>query len=185
MKLKKELANELKELRRRLNSVESMISNREESEKDLPLDIDINRVVAELSYSLITSNASLAGLADIVLNYAKVFTNSEYGYVSSIDPVTRDNLCHTLTGMIGDSCKISENDKGIVFPIGKDGKYPTLWGHCLNTRKGFFTNTPQSHAASIGTPDHHIPVHSFLSVPAIIGKELFGQCGDGPCRIQA
>ena len=57
-------------------------------------EIDLNSVVAELTYSLITSNATLAGIADIVLNYAKVFTRSEYGYVSSIDPETGNNLCH-------------------------------------------------------------------------------------------
>ncbi len=57
------------------------------------------------------------------------------GYVSSIDPETGDNLCHTLTGMIGDSCKISQYEKKIVIPIAPDGSYPRLWGHCLNTRK--------------------------------------------------
>lgn len=117
----------------------------------------------------------MPGIANIVLNYAKVFTNSEIGYVSSIDPETGNNVCHTLTGMIGDSCKIVDNEKGILFPIGPDGKYSALWGHSLNTKKPFYTNAPESHPAATGTPSHHIPLKNFLSVPAMIEKQLYGQ----------
>jgi DNA-binding CsgD family transcriptional regulator len=173
--VRKEIQKELSGLRKRLSAFEELLADHHIGENKERLEIDLNSVVSDLTYSLITSNASLAGIADIVLNYAKVFTNSEYGYVSSIDPKTGDNLCHTLTGMIGDSCKISQYEKGIIFPIAPDGRYPTLWGHCLNTRKAFFTNAPSRHSASAGTPDKHIQLNSFLSVPAIIGSDLYGQ----------
>ena len=169
------IQDELKALRHRFTQIEQRISDAAPPHPIRRGEIDINAVVSDLTYSLITSNASLAGIADIVLNYAKVFTGSEYGYVSSIDPETGHNLCHTLTGMIGDSCRISQYEKGIVFPVGADGVYPTLWGHCLNTKKAFYTNAPTTHPAARGTPDQHIPLDSFLSVPAIIGSELFGQ----------
>jgi DNA-binding CsgD family transcriptional regulator len=170
-----EIEKELLNLRTKISRVEKMLTGRRPAMGRKEPEIDLHAIVSELTYSLITSNASLAGIADIVLNYAKVFTRSEYGYVSSIDPETGDNLCHTLTGMIGDSCKISQYEKGIVFPIRADGTYPALWGHCLNTRKAFFTNSPATHPATAGTPDRHIPLFSFLSVPAIIGSDLFGQ----------
>lgn len=173
--VREEIQKELSGLRKRLSVFEELLADHHIGENRERLEIDLNSVVSDLTYSLITSNASLAGIADIVLNYAKVFTNSEYGYVSSIDPQTGDNLCHTLTGMIGDSCKISQYEKGIIFPIAPDGCYPRLWGHCLNTRKAFFTNAPSSHRASAGTPDKHIQLNCFLSVPAIIGSDLYGQ----------
>jgi DNA-binding CsgD family transcriptional regulator/GAF domain-containing protein len=173
--VRKDIQNELHALRKRLAAFEALLADHNIGKNKDRLEIDLNSVVSDLTYSLITSNASLAGIADIVLNYAKVFTNSEYGYVSSIDPETGDNLCHTLTGMIGDSCRISQYEKGIIFPIAPDGRYPTLWGHCLNTRKAFFTNAPSTHRASAGTPDRHIQLNSFLSVPAIIGSDLYGQ----------
>ena len=170
-----EIESELLGLRQKISRVEKMLAVRGPATIRKESEIDLHAIVSELTYSLITSNATLAGIADIVLNYAKVFTRSEYGYVSSIDPETGDNLCHTLTGMIGDSCKISQYEKGIVFPIRPDGTYPALWGHCLNTRKAFYTNSPATHPATAGTPDQHIPLFSFLSVPAIIGSDLFGQ----------
>ncbi len=169
------LLEELYELRRRIKHFESAFSQTDHRQERESWKSSVNAAIAELSYSLITTAVSVAGIADIVLNYAKVFTQSEYGYVSSIDPVTGDNLCHTLTGMIGDSCKIPETQKGIIFPMGPDGRYPALWGHSLNTRKAFYTNSPCDHPAATGTPRGHIPLRNFLSVPAMIGDELFGQ----------
>ena len=169
------LIEELYELRRRIKHFESVYAQTAGRKKQESWESSVNASIAELSYSLIATGVSVAGIADIVLNYAKVFTQSEYGYVSSIDPVTGDNLCHTLTGMIGDSCKIPETEKGIIFPLEPDGRYPALWGYSLNTRKAFYTNNPASHPASTGTPRGHIPLHNFLSVPAMIGDELYGQ----------
>ncbi|GEM_PF-3847742 len=112
------LFEELCELRRRIKHFASAFfqtGHRQESESWKSC---ANAAIAELSYSLIATAVSVAGIADIVLNYAKVFTQSEYGYVSSIAPVTGDNLCRTLAGMIGDSCKIPETQKGFIFPMG-------------------------------------------------------------------
>jgi DNA-binding CsgD family transcriptional regulator len=169
------LLEELYELRRRIQHFESAFAQTAYRQEGESWKSSVNTAIADLSYSLATTTVSVAGIADIVLNYAKVFTQSEYGYVSSIDPVTGDNLCHTLTGMIGDSCKIPETQKGIIFPLCPDGKYPALWGHSLNTRKAFYTNNPAAHPASTGTPKGHIPLRNFLSVPAMIADELYGQ----------
>ena len=173
--IKPDVQKELHNLRQRFSALENMLAGQDPTCGRPAPEIDLNAVVSELTYSLITSNATLAGIADIVLNYAKVFSNSEYGYVSAIDPETGDNLCHTLTGMMGDSCRITQYEKGIVFPKRPDGHYPALWGHCLNTRTAFYTNAPANHPAAIGMPDGHIPLFNFLSVPAIIGGQLFGQ----------
>lgn len=132
-------------------------------------------VIADLSYSLITSGYSTAGIANIILNYAKSATESAIGYVSVIDPVTRHNVCHTLTGLIGDSCRLPTGMKGIIFPADSSGKYPALWGHALNSRKAFYTNCPESHPAAVGFPKSHFPIHRFLSVPVISDEILHGQ----------
>lgn len=169
------IKQEVSQLGQRLKTIEELLSNRPLDENQRAFEIETNSAVTELSYALVTSNAPLPGIANIVLNYAKVFTKSESGYVSSIDPQTQNNICHTLTGMMGDSCKISDYEKGIIFPVGPDGKYPTLWGHCLNTKKAFYTNSPHTHKASIGTPEKHIKLRNFLSVPAMINTEVYGQ----------
>jgi len=170
--IKPDVQKELRNLRQRFSALENMLAGQDPAGGRQRPEIDLNAVVSDLTYSLITSNASLAGIADIVLNYAKVFTDSEHGYVSSIDPETGDNLCHTLTGMMGDACQITPYEKGIVFPKRPDGQYPALWGHCLNTQTAFFTNAPAAHPAAGGMPDRHIPIFNFLSVPAIIETNL-------------
>ena len=182
--VKPDVQKELRNLRQRFSALENMLAGQDPAGGQPTPEIDLNAVVSDLTYSLITSNATLAGIADIVLNYAKVFTNSEYGYVSAIDPETGDNLCHTLTGMMGDSCQITQYEKGIVFPKRPDGQYPALWGHCLNTRTAFFTNAPAAHPSAIGMPDGHIPLFNFLSVPAIIGGQLFGQISLANAEVQ-
>lgn len=73
----------LQALRHRFSQLEKMVARPDPAVTADGLEIDLNEVVSDLTYSLITSNATLAGIADIVLNYAKVFTRSEYGYVSS------------------------------------------------------------------------------------------------------
>lgn len=173
--IKKEVQNKISGLGKRIKKLESQLSEKHHSDDQKIFEMETNSAIAELSYSLVTSNATLPGIANIVLNYAKVFTKSEIGYASSIDPKTGHNICHTLTGMIGDSCKIVDYEKGIVFPILPSGKYPGLWGHSLNTRTAFYTNSPGSHPASVGTPDRHIRLRNFLSVPAIIENKLYGQ----------
>lgn len=131
--------------------------------------------VSLMSYDLLTSGQSITGIANIALNHAKLYTGSTLGYASAIDPESKNNICHTLTGMIGDSCRIDSGFKGIVFPINEDGTYPALWGHSLNTREAFYTNNPCEHEASIGLPADHARVTCFLSAPALSGNQLRGQ----------
>ena len=133
------------------------------------------KTVSDLSYDLITSGYSTTGAANIVLNYAKAMTGSTLGYVSVIDPATGNNICHTLTGMIGDSCRIPPGMSGVVFPVDESGHYPTLWGHALNTREPFYTNAPAEHPASSGLPSDHMPIKRFLSVPVLMDTRLLGQ----------
>ncbi|WP_051305475.1 GAF domain-containing protein [Desulfogranum mediterraneum] len=138
-------------------------------------DLNAERIVSDLSYSLITSGYSTTGIANIVLNYAKKVTASTIGYASVIDPLTRNNICHTLTGMIGDSCRMPPGRGGIVFPLSPSGEYPTLWGHALNTRTPFYSNAPEEHPASTGLPADHVAIERFLSVPVVVKDEPCAQ----------
>lgn len=137
--------------------------------------VSSTKTVSDLSYDLMTSGYTTTGSANIVLNYAKTMTDSTMGYVSILDRVTLDNVCHTLTGMIGDSCRIPRGMNGIIFQRDKAGRYPALWGHSLNTGKPFYTNAPQEHPAAIGVPSHHVTIVRFLSVPVVMGENVLGQ----------
>lgn len=134
--------------------------------------LSVNKAIADLSNALIDPVFSIEEIANTILEHAKSLTNSLHGYIASIDPISKDLIAHTLTNMMGNECKVTGKNKKIVFPVGPDGRYPSLWGHPLNIGKSLYTNSPSSHSASGGTPKGHIKLKNFLSVPATAGKEL-------------
>jgi signal transduction histidine kinase len=124
---------------------------------------------------LISPSASLEGIAFIVLERAKSLTTSEHGYVSSIGPAGGDMVVHTHTEMLKDQCRVTGESRRLIFQPEKDGHYPSLWGHSLNTSEAFYSNSPATHETSRGVPKGHIPIRRFLSTPVMLGKELVGQ----------
>ncbi len=167
----------LKEERSLIDAIASWLGRiieRIRAEEELKRESDVNAALSEMYEPLISPSASIEDIANNVLDKARSLTNSKHGYVSSIDPDTRDNVSHTLSEMLKGRCKVTK-DKGIVFPLGEDGRYGGLWGHVLNSLEPFFTNSPQNHPATSGLPEGHIPLQRFLSVPVMLGKELVGQ----------
>ena len=150
------------------------ITARKLAEDELNQELAINSALSELYEPLISPATSIEDIAYTVLDKAKTLTHSAHGYVSSIHPVTGDNVSHTLTEMMKGQCNVTPQHR-ITFPRGEDGRYNSLWGHALNTLEAFFTNLPQDHLSSAGLPDGHIPIERFLSVPVMLGEELVGQ----------
>ncbi|NIR25478.1 MAG: GAF domain-containing protein, partial [Gammaproteobacteria bacterium] len=134
----------------------------------------ISKAVGDLAAALL-SETSLEEIAKLTLSRARELTASEHGYVSAIDQDSGDNISYTLTQMMGDPCIMRGDDQRIRFPVGKDGKYPGLWGCSLNEKEPMFTNDPSGHENAKGLPEGHIPLQNFLSAPALYGGELVGQ----------
>jgi PAS domain S-box-containing protein len=151
------------------------VTERKQAEEALHGELAVTVALAELYEPLVSPSSSILTISLSILKQAKELTGSEHGYVSIINPATGDNVSHTLTDMMAGQCKVGGSDRRIVFPRAKDGRYPLLWGHALNTRQPFFTNEPSLHPASEGVPAGHIPIHRFLSVPVMLGDELVGQ----------
>jgi signal transduction histidine kinase len=150
------------------------IEERKQAEDALEWESKVNAALAELAKALTGTTQSIDEISLIVLDQARRLARSEHGFVSSIDPETGDNIMHTFTPMM-DSCPVEEGAKRIRFPKEEEGKYGGLWGHALNTMKGFFTDAPKTHPSCRGTPKGHIPLNAFLTVPVAIGSELLGQ----------
>ncbi|MCG8569340.1 MAG: PAS domain S-box protein [Spirochaetes bacterium] len=134
----------------------------------------LNQSLAALSRTLL-ERQTIKDIAIHILQFAKKITCCDHGYVSYIDPVTQDNICYTFTEMLPQQCHFNNEEMQIRFPIGKDGHYPALWGYSLNNKKPFYTNNPENHSASVGIPEKHIPIKTFLSVPVIFENKLKGQ----------
>jgi len=168
----------LKEERNLIRAIAERLGNILEAAKakeSLLWESDMNEALSELYVPLISSSSTIEDITNIILDRSKKLTKSEHGYVSSIDPQTGDQIGHTLSEMMGDLCKVSEDKKTISFPRGENGVYPGLWGHSLNIKEPFYTSSPETHSSSKGLPDGHIPLRRFLSVPVMLGEELVGQ----------
>ena len=149
------------------------ITDRKLDEEIMRRESSVNLALAELAKTLISAGSSLEEIAAIVHAWALKVTGSRYGFTSSIDQLTGSNIGHTLSSMMRDgSCNVTE--KPIAFTKGPGG-YDGLWGHALNTRRSFFTNTPLRHGSFKGIPQGHGPIEQFLAVPAIFEGHLVGE----------
>lgn len=133
----------------------------------------LNQALTMLSSNLVAHDHTIEQMALEVLDHARALTGSEHGYVSEIDPQTRENVGYTLTEMMGAECQIAGAQRQIRFAPRDDGTYPGLWGRALNSRRSFFVNDLE--AVGTSTPEGHVPIERFLSVPVLFRDELYGQ----------
>jgi PAS domain S-box-containing protein len=142
--------------------------------KELEWELTVNTALADLSNALVISAFSIKDIANIVLDYAKLITTSRHGYISSVDPLSGSSISYGLTQMFEDNnLNFNKNDK-VFFSKEADGQYHGLRGHTLNTGAAFYTNSPSTHTSSRGTPEGHVPINNFLSVPSMFGEKVVG-----------
>lgn len=150
----------------------SDVTSLKETESKLKEELSITKSLARIYTPLVTPDSSMEQIGQAVLGEAKKLTKSKYGYVSSTDQGTTQQWGY------GSKNTLVDCQADLVAPhwnIEQDEPYPGLWGYCLNTREAFFTNSPQSHPSSQGTPPDHVPLKNFLSVPVLLGDQLVGQ----------
>jgi len=150
------------------------ITEWKKSEEDLHDQLALNMALAGISGSIISRSFTVTETAYMVLEYARLLSESEFGFVSEIDPDTGDNIARAATKM-NDWMPPGEDQGEVIFRKGGDGLYPGLWGHALNTKREFFTNDPAGHPASKGAPEVRGGITRFLSVPVLFGGALVGQ----------
>ena len=146
-----------------------------QANKELIWQLTVSEAMSQLSSKLISPTISFKEILKVTLDYAKMLTQSEHGYVGIIETDTKDMVCENLTEMMGKVCQVTGEGLRIRFPIGADGLYPKLWGHALNTLEPFYTNEPPSHPTYGKTPQGHVPLNNFLTIPAIHAGTLVGQ----------
>jgi PAS domain S-box-containing protein len=163
----KRLEERTAELMKANEHLELEIQERKEAEEALAWEASINAAIAELSSALILPKP-IEDISWMVLEHAKHFTRSDFGYVGFIDPDTGYLVNVTMTRDVWDTCHVP--DKEIIFK-----KFSGLWGWVLENRKPLLTNSPAQEPMSSGTPAGHIPISRFISVPAMLGDILVGQ----------
>ncbi|MCI4624338.1 MAG: GAF domain-containing sensor histidine kinase [Candidatus Magnetoovum sp. WYHC-5] len=133
-------------------------------------ELDLQSAMAEVSEALLSKEKNMFDIARIIHRQALKLTDSLHGYVAEIDQNVNSYVIETSI------CNIHLSQNTITFPKNPNGEYNALWGYALNTKKGFYTNAPQTHPSYKGcAPEGHMPITRFLSVPALIADKLIGQ----------
>ncbi|MEW6351545.1 MAG: PAS domain S-box protein [Thermodesulfobacteriota bacterium] len=151
------------------------ITERKIAEEHLTWKSAVDSALAELYVPLLALDGSIETIASKILETAQNLTTSRHGYVSEIDPVTKDNICHTFSEMMAQGCSVTEEKRIMRFPCTPTGTYRGLWGLSLSTAKPVVINNTRGHHASTGLPPGHIPIERLMSVPVILGEEAVGQ----------
>ena len=143
------------------------ISQRKQTEESLLWELKVNTAMADVARLLITSR-TIETTSSFVLEMARQFTGSEFGFVGHIDPQTGCFVSSTFSGKVWEQCR--EKNKTDVFQ-----KPGGLFGWVLENRKLLITNTPAEDPRSTGTPSGLVPIYRFLSVPSLLGETSVGQ----------
>ncbi len=125
-----------------------------------------NRVLEEINriFSNVVQAKTENELGNACLSVALEMTGSPVGFVGEVGI---DGIMHDLA--------ISEMgwDQCLMYDKTGHRRRPSnfvlhgLYGRVIESGKGFFTNDPLSHPESIGLPEGHPPLMSFLGVPLI------------------
>jgi PAS domain S-box-containing protein len=135
----------------------------------------IDAALAELYRALTSPSTSHSDLADLILDRALSLTESEHGYVASVDPKTQRPIVRTvLPGRDAERNFLDEHLRP-PLPPGQAESPESLWGFPLHGQEPFFTNTPASHPAYLGPPIGVTPIRRFLSVPVLLDRRFVGQ----------
>ncbi len=149
------------------------ITERKETEHNLNWELAVNSAIAELYDLLVSPASSLREIGEFLLDKSMELTQSSSGYIAEINSYTK-----TFKGNLivrASDCMLDKNIKMKLFALREDGIYNGLWGHSLNTKESFFTNSAAEHESATGVPKSHFSIRSFISAPITIGEELIGQ----------
>jgi CheY-like chemotaxis protein len=158
---------ELKAKLERIEREKATLRELQKKNEELARAAEIHASFADLSRALL-SPLSFESISDLILSYARQLTESEIGFVGYIDQQNGYLVCPTMSREVWENCHVE--DKDVVLK-----KFGGLWGWVLENREPVLTNVLPEDARSTGVPVGHLPIHRFLSAPAMAEDQLIGQ----------
>jgi PAS domain S-box-containing protein len=137
------------------------VTERETAEKMLQLSEREKTILNEIAniFLTVSDEEMYAEVLTVVLREMK----SPYGIFGFIDE--QGNLAvPSLTRDVWHECRVS--GKSIVFLSDTWGH--SLWSRAIREKRTFCTDGP------FHTPEGHVPIHRFLTVPVVFGEETIG-----------
>ena len=143
------------------------ITERKMVEEALAQAAERDSAVSALASKLVSS-ISIEDISELVLENAERLTRSTYGFVGYVDLEAGYMISPAMTKGTWEPSASKEETS--IFK--KPGE---LWGWVLDSRQSLLVNAPADDPRFGETAPGGIPIHNFLSVPALIGTELVGQ----------
>ena len=109
-------------------------------------------------------------LGQVCLNAAQQVIGAQYGFIGEINPMGRfDTIALSDPGWA--SCRLPDSEATVLI---RDMEIRGIWGRVIKDETAFFTNDPASHADSVGLPEGHPDLDSFLGVPLFRNDRIVG-----------
>ena len=153
-------------LTKRKAAEQAACTAREQKEEFIHWRAELDGALTGLSADLL-AETSLAEITGTVINKSRTLTRSRFAFAAHIDQESGNLVCPVAISDIIAECQLA--DKQMIF-----NKCAGLWGWVIENRESIITNDPQKDPRAIGFPAGHIAIERFLSVPAMINKELVG-----------
>lgn len=145
------------------------------NELGLKWELKVNAAIVSLKEIILSSEFNMQKVSDQVLENVLELTQSEHGFVASVDSQSHAITGHTLTNTLGSPCRVGDDEFVNVFHPSESGRFNALFGHSVNTGEAFFSPDPARHPAAKGElPTGHVPITSFMSAPGIIEGKVRG-----------
>ncbi len=130
----------------------------------------INRIFKERIHC-----ETLKELSETCLSVAEELTGSKFGWIGELNPVGKlDTIAISNPGW--DACNMPESDATIMI---SNMELRGLWASVIHNGQSMYTNDPMDHPDSVGIPEGHPPLTSFLGVPLKKGDQVVGMISLG------
>lgn len=111
-------------------------------------------------------------LLDFALHEAINLTESKFGYIYLYDEKTKAFRLNSWSNEVHMNCRIVEPNT--IYELDKTG----CWGDVVRFRKPVMINDySPKHARAKGTPDGHVELLKFLSVPVVVDHKIVAVVG--------
>jgi PAS domain S-box-containing protein len=135
------------------------------------IEINNERLESLLRISQYSSN-SLQELLDFALEEAILLTKSKIGYIYFYHEDTKQFILNTWSKEVMHECQVMNPET--VYDLDKTG----CWGEAVRQRKPIILNEYQEESAlKRGTPEGHVQLKKFLTIPVIIDNVIVAVCG--------
>ena len=109
-------------------------------------------------------------LGKVCLAIAQELTGSRYGFLGELNPMGRyDTIALSDPGWA--ECRLDDSQTTLLI---NDMEVRGIWGRVIRDGIAFFSNDPSSHPDSVGLPEGHPPLDSFLGAPLKRRKRTIG-----------